>query len=88
MDLRLPLGLQAVPGLAHRQNVARHGGVALELAPQIGDVRVERATHDARPVIPDFAEEVGARSGCSLATEQRREKLEFENVHLATRNYK
>src|SRR5438045_3574578 len=60
-DRRSPavsLALDPVPEGAYRHDVARVGGIVLELAPQHRDVRVDRSAHDILGVAPHFAEQL------------------------------
>src|SRR5579872_1215575 len=83
--LPLPLGLQPVSRLPHRQDVPRHRGIALQLAPQIGDVRVERAAHDVRLVAPHFLEQLDPRRRCALASNERQQQLHLQRRQLYRR---
>src|SRR5689334_13282164 len=84
-DCDYPLGLQAVPGLAHRQNVPRHGGIALELPAQIRHVRVERPAHHVGFVAPHFLEQLDASRRRAIAPDERQQQLELEGSQLYRR---
>ena len=58
------------------------GGVVLELAPQLRDVRVHRSAHDDGAMPPDLAHELLARSDGALSLEQREEQLEFHGCEI------
>ena len=55
---RLVLSLQPVAGFPHGENVAGLRRIVLELASELSDVRVDRATHDDRAVSPHFPHEL------------------------------
>src|SRR5262252_8434514 len=59
--------LYSVAGLANGEDVPRLGRVVLELAPQLGDVRVDRAAVHLARVSPDLLEQLAPRRNLAAA---------------------
>src|SRR2546423_4188350 len=66
---------EAVSGFANRENVSRIRGIALELAPQLGHVRVHRPAHHFGAVAPHFAEQLRARYSGAVAADERQQQI-------------
>src|SRR5436190_9870033 len=67
----------AISRLAHRHDVARVAGIVFQFSTQLGDVRIDRATHDLRVVSPDVAQQLQSGDDLTAATEQRHKQLEL-----------
>src|SRR3989442_15816273 len=68
---------QAVAGFANREDVLRIGGIALQLAAQLGDVRVDRAAHHLGAVAPDFRQQLRAGDARAVAPDQGQQQIVF-----------
>src|SRR5467141_1920342 len=66
---------EAIACLPNRENVLRAGGIALQLAAQLGDVRVDRAAYDLRAVAPDFSQQLSAGDAGAVAPDQRQQQI-------------
>src|SRR6266566_2182261 len=65
------LRLASVAALAHGEDVSRHRGIGLELAPQLGHVRVHGAAQHRGAVPPHLGEQLHTADDSSVASEQR-----------------
>ena len=63
--------------LPDRQDVFRRIRVALELAPKLPDVGIDRSRHDLRVVPPDFLEEIHARHDLAIVPREREQQVEL-----------
>src|SRR3954454_19670720 len=73
--VRSVLAREAVADLPDRHDVPRLRGMLLELAPQLGDVRIDGATHHERAVSPHFRQQILARRHRTLSAQQREQEI-------------
>src|SRR2546427_2014375 len=66
---------ETIAGFADRKNMSGVGGIALQLAAQLGDVRVDGAAHDLGAVAPDFRQQLGARDARAVAPDQGQQQI-------------
>src|SRR5467141_2271601 len=66
---------ETIAGFADRKNMSGVGGIALQLAPQLGDVGIDRAAHDLRAVAPDFSQQLSAGDAGAVAPDQRQQQI-------------
>src|SRR5580765_5057816 len=74
---RIGSGLQPVAGLARREDMARGLQVVLQLAAQLGAVRVHGARQHGGAVAPDLRQELDPRRDGAAAADQSDEQLVF-----------
>src|SRR5207249_8992084 len=71
------LGLELIPHLPDRENMLRIGGVTLQLASQLRNVRIDRPAHDRSAIAPHRAEQLVPADDTPLPTQERDEQIEL-----------
>src|SRR2546423_3003931 len=75
MCVRSVLTREAVADLPDGNDVPRLRGMRLEFAPQLGDVRIDRATHHERAVSPNFRQQIFARCHRAFSSQERQQQI-------------
>ena len=68
-------GVEAVAHLPYGEHMPRLRGVRLELATQLGDVRIHGAGDDERAVSPHLAQQLAACGDRAVAPDEREQEI-------------